>query len=96
MTGTDIAQADERGARQRLSTLVGILLLVDIAATRTGCAEWFSITILSAGMGIVNTSVIQVGGQPVSLGFISGDVNNLAKLMAMGIRHVPAEQRTAS
>jgi len=91
MIGALLGHADERRALRRLSTLVGVLLLADVAGTRIGCPDWLSIVILSAGMGAMNTSVTQVGGQPVGLGFLTGDLNNLAKLIALQFRS-PAPQ----
>jgi uncharacterized membrane protein YoaK (UPF0700 family) len=48
--------------------------------------------LLSTAMGILNTSVTHVGGQPVSLGFMTGDLNNLARHVAHGILRAPVPQ----
>ncbi len=53
---------------------------------------WLGIVILSSAMGILNTSISRVGGQAVSLGFMTGDLNNLAQHLAMGILRVPVDQ----
>ena len=43
-------------------------------------------------MGIMNTSITHVGGQAVSLGFVTGDLNYLGQHLAMGIKRVPVRQ----
>lgn len=88
---TLLAHADERRALHRLSGLVGAMLLLNVAAVYVHCPDWLSIMILSSAMGMVNTSVTNVGGQSVSLGFMTGDLNNLAKAVAKGLEQKPQE-----
>jgi uncharacterized membrane protein YoaK (UPF0700 family) len=52
--------------------------------------------ILSTAMGIMNTSINHVGGQAVNLGFVTGDLNNFAQRLAMGIRRDPVTQTQGS
>jgi uncharacterized membrane protein YoaK (UPF0700 family) len=47
-------------------------------------------------MGIMNTSITHVGGQAVNLGFVTGDLNNFAQRLAMGIRRDPVPQMQGS
>jgi uncharacterized membrane protein YoaK (UPF0700 family) len=47
-------------------------------------------------MGILNTFITHVGGQAVSLGFVTGDLNNLGQHLAMGIRQAPIRQMQGS
>jgi hypothetical protein len=42
--------------------------------------------ILSPARGMLNTTIARVGGQPVSLAFITGDLNNLAQHLALAVR----------
>jgi uncharacterized membrane protein YoaK (UPF0700 family) len=42
-------------------------------------------------MGILNTSLNHVGGQAVSLGFVTGDLNSLAQQLAGGYLHEPVK-----
>jgi len=79
---TLMAHADERRALHRLSALPAAMLLIR-------SPDWLSIVILSTAMGILNTSVTKVGNQPVSLGFMTGDLNSLAKDVAEGIESKP-------
>ena len=40
-------------------------------------------------MGIMNTTVTRVGEQQVSLGYVSGTLNNLAQHLALAVRGLP-------
>jgi uncharacterized membrane protein YoaK (UPF0700 family) len=51
---------------------------------------------ISTAMGILNTSITHVGVQSVSLVFVTGDLNNLGRHLAMGIRRVPVKQMQGS
>ena len=90
--GTLLVQANPHHELPRHSLLVAALLTVGIAATYFAWPGWLSIMILSTAMGILNTSITHVGGQAVSLGFVTGDLNNLAQRLAMGIKRAPVPQ----
>ena len=72
------------------------MLLLDVAAIVVHAPPWLSIVILSIAMGVVNTSVPQVGGQSVSLGYMTGDLNNLAKHVADAIERKPDQDANGS
>jgi uncharacterized membrane protein YoaK (UPF0700 family) len=76
----------------RHSFLVAAVLTVCIAAIYFGWPRWLSIMMLSTAMGIMNTSITHVGGQAVNLGFVTGDLSNVAQRLAMGIRRDPVPQ----
>jgi uncharacterized membrane protein YoaK (UPF0700 family) len=76
----------------RHSFLVAALLTVGVAAMYFGWPGRLTIMILSTAMGIMNTSITHVGGQAVNLGFVTGDLNNFAQRLAMGIRGDPVPQ----
>ena len=78
------------------SFFVAALLMVDIAAIYVGWPGWLCIIVLSTAMGIMNTSITHVGGQAVNLGFVTGDLNNFAQHLAMGIRRDPVPQMQGS
>jgi uncharacterized membrane protein YoaK (UPF0700 family) len=83
--GTLLMHADRRAGLTRLSVLVAALLIIEIVAASFAWPGWVSILMLSAAMGIMNISISHVGLQSVSLGFVTGDLNNLGKLLAAGI-----------
>jgi uncharacterized membrane protein YoaK (UPF0700 family) len=69
---------------------VAALLAVGVVAVAIGAAPaWFSIIVLSLAMGIMNTSVTKVGTQSVSLGYVSGTLNNLAQHLALAVKGAP-------
>jgi uncharacterized membrane protein YoaK (UPF0700 family) len=79
--------------RRRLSWLFGsvaALLAVAMAAADPGVLPgWSGIILLSLAMGIMNTTVTRVGEQSVSLGYVTGDLNNLAQHLALAVKRVP-------
>jgi uncharacterized membrane protein YoaK (UPF0700 family) len=96
LAGTLLMQADRRRALPRLSALVAAMLTVGVAAAYFGWPEALSIVILSFAMGAMNTAILQVGGQAVSVGFMTGDLNNLAQHVAMGIKSAPVAEAQGS
>ena len=48
-----------------------------------------TISLLSLAMGVMNTTVTHVGGQAVSLGFVTGDLNNLGRHLALAAKRAP-------
>jgi uncharacterized membrane protein YoaK (UPF0700 family) len=72
--------------------LVAALLAIGTVAAYWAWPGWLSILILSTAMGILNTSITHVGGQTVSLGFVTGDLNSLAQHVALGIKGAPLPQ----
>ena len=57
---------------------------------------WFGIMILSLAMGIMNTTVNRVGEQSVSLGYVTGSLNNLAQHLALAVKRVPVTHAQGS
>ena len=94
--GTLLVLANRNHGLPRHSFLVAALLTVDIAAIYFCWPGWLSIIVLSTAMGIMNTSITHVGGQAVNLGFVTGDLNNFAQRLAMGIRRDPVPQMHGS
>jgi uncharacterized membrane protein YoaK (UPF0700 family) len=90
--GTLLAQANPHHQLPRHSFVVAALLTVGMAAIYFAWPGWLSIMMLSAAMGIMNTSITHVGGQAVNLAFVTGDLNNFAQCLAMGIRRAPVPQ----
>ena len=87
--GTLLVQANPYHHLRRHSFLVAALLTVAIAAIYLAWPGWLCIMMLSTAMGIMNTSITHVGAQAVNLGFVTGDLNNFAQHLAMGIWRAP-------
>jgi len=96
LAGTLLTHGDRRRALPRLSALVAAMLTVGVAAAYFAWPEPLSIVILSFAMGMMNTAILQVGGQTVGIGYMTGDLNNLAQHVAMGIKSAPVAQAQAS
>jgi uncharacterized membrane protein YoaK (UPF0700 family) len=94
--GTLLVKADPHHELPRLSALVAAMLVVVTAVPFFAWPGWLSIMILSTAMGIMNTSITRVGGQSVSLGFVTGDLNGMAQHLAMGITQAPVAQAQGS
>jgi uncharacterized membrane protein YoaK (UPF0700 family) len=96
LAGTLLTQGDRRRGLPRLSALVAAMLTVGVGAAYFAWPASLSIVILSFSMGVMNTSVLQVGGQTVGVGYMTGDLNALAQHIAMGIKSTPVAQAQGS
>jgi uncharacterized membrane protein YoaK (UPF0700 family) len=94
--GTLLVRSDQPQRVHRLFVLVAAMLAVGATAASSAWPGWVSIMMLSSAMGILNMSITQVGGQTVSLGFVTGDLNNLAQHVALGIKRAPLPQARGS
>jgi len=92
LAGSLVVYGNRQPALRRLSWLVAALLAAAVVASYLNWPAGLGIVLLSSAMGVLNTSVTQVGGQPVSLGFLTGDLNNLAQHIAQGILRTPVAQ----
>ena len=80
------------GKRRRLYVMVSILLGVSIAVKMTGA--WSTgpiISLLSLSMGMMNTALSSVGGEPVSLTFVTGSLNKIGSHLALAFRGAPLQ-----
>ena len=84
------------GPRYAFLLICGLVATLLPAALAAACLDrltgWFSITTLSLAMGLMNTAVTRVGGQSVSLGYVTGDLNHLADHLAPAVKRVPVPQ----
>lgn len=70
--------------------LVAALLFVSMFVAYLGpLSLWLNIILLSFAMGVMNTTIDRVGRQSISLGYVSGDLNNLGRNLALAIRRAP-------
>jgi uncharacterized membrane protein YoaK (UPF0700 family) len=80
-------QGDSRRSVRRHCFLVAACLAISIVMGYCGpISVWCNIILLSLGMGVLNTMITHVGKQPVSLGFVSGDLNNIGRHLALAAR----------
>jgi uncharacterized membrane protein YoaK (UPF0700 family) len=88
--GTLLAYSSSGQSPRTRFGLVASIMAVIIAAT---IREWLpvdlGIVLLSFAMGIMNTTLSQVGGEAVALGYVSGTLNALARHLALAWRRLP-------
>lgn len=74
--------------RLLLVTVMGLLALA-IAVTALEPIDEVSIALASVAMGIMNTTITRLGGQPVSLGYVTGSLNNVGRSLALSWKRAP-------
>jgi uncharacterized membrane protein YoaK (UPF0700 family) len=95
--GTFLVHSSLRHQLRWLFGLVAALLAVGMAAVYLGPPPgWSSIIILSLAMGLMNATVTRVGEQPISLGYVTGSLNNLAQHLALAVKRIPVPHAQGS
>jgi len=88
--GTWLTQSGLRYSRRLLFGLVSILLAVVIGLTQLGALDAaVSIAILSLAMGMMNATLSKVGGEAVSLSFVTGDLSRVGSHLALAVQRAP-------
>jgi uncharacterized membrane protein YoaK (UPF0700 family) len=95
--GTFLVHSSLRHQLRWLFGMVAALLAVGMAAVYLGPSPgWLSIIILSLAMGLMNVTVTRVGEQPISLGYVTGSLNNLAQHLALAVKRIPVPHARGS
>nr|WP_255424376.1 YoaK family protein [Acidipila sp. EB88] len=89
-------KAKSQQQNSRVSMCVAALLLLEVAAAIGAASLSVCVMILSCAMGMMNTTVSQVGGQSVNLGFVTGDLKNLGEHVANIVYGAPVAQSQGS
>jgi uncharacterized membrane protein YoaK (UPF0700 family) len=90
--GTWLAHSGRRPARRLLFGVVSILLAAVIGVAQLGALQaTVGIAMLSLAMGMLNTTLSRVGGEPVSLTFVTGDLNRIGSHLASALKRVPLQ-----
>lgn len=84
-----------QGSRRALFIVAG-LLASGVAVVYVSAPTWLCIAILSLAMGIMNTTITRVGGQHLSIGFVTGDLNSLAQHLALAVKREPVPRAEGS
>lgn len=87
--GTLITHSGLRRPLRWLLALVAALLIIDMGAVYVAAADWLSIAILSLAMGMMNSALSRVGGQSISLGYVTGGLNNVGRHLALAAKGAP-------
>jgi uncharacterized membrane protein YoaK (UPF0700 family) len=87
--GTLIAHTGSGQApRSRFALVAALLVVVIVASLSTSLPLLLGIVLLSFAMGVMNTTLTQVGGEAVALGYVTGTLNNLARHLALACKRV--------
>jgi uncharacterized membrane protein YoaK (UPF0700 family) len=88
--GTWLTHCGRRPSRRLLFGVVSTLLAVVIGLTEFGgLGAATGVAILSLTMGMLNTTLSRVGGEPVSLTFVTGDLNRIGSHLALSATQAP-------
>lgn len=91
--GTLLLQSGlRRATRWLFASVAGLLALAWGTASLGMGASWVAIVLLSVAMGVMNVTLTKVGAQAVSLGYVTGGLNNLAQHLALAARRAPVPQ----
>jgi uncharacterized membrane protein YoaK (UPF0700 family) len=85
--GTLLSQSHSgQSPRFRIGLVATILAGVIAASIRESLPAGAGIAMLSFAMGVMNTTLSQVGGEAVTLGCVSGTLNALARRLALACK----------
>ena len=89
--GTWLTHSRLRHSRQVLFGAIAVLLAVIIGGTQLGLALGAKVCIatLSLAMGLMNTTLSQIGAEPVNLTFITGTLNKMGRHLALAATQAP-------
>ena len=88
--GTWLTHSGQRHSRRLLFGVVSTLLAVVIGLTQFAALDTVvGIATLSLAMGMMNTTLSRVGGEPVSLTFVTGDLNRVGSHLTLAINRAP-------
>jgi uncharacterized membrane protein YoaK (UPF0700 family) len=88
--GTLLTHSSLRCSRRALLGAVAALLAVIMGVTSSvSLNAEVGIALISLAMGMMNTTLSQVGGEAVSLTFVTGDLARIARHLAMAIIRAP-------
>jgi uncharacterized membrane protein YoaK (UPF0700 family) len=89
-TGTLLPQSGTPQARRLRFEVVAALLAVNIGLTPLGWSGGaVGMATLSVAMGLMNTALSHVGGQPVSLTFVTGTLGRIGTHLALAVTRAP-------
>jgi uncharacterized membrane protein YoaK (UPF0700 family) len=93
IVGTWIISSDQYQSRKKkLFGIIVFLLALTTIITQLGEVNRFvPIAVLSFAMGIMNTTINQIGAQLVNLTFVTGTLSRMAKHVALGIKRIPLQ-----
>jgi uncharacterized membrane protein YoaK (UPF0700 family) len=92
IAGTWLTKSSLRQSRLILFAAIAALLAVIIGGTQLGnqaLSANLCISMLCMAMGLMNTTQSQIGGEPMSLTFVTGTLNRIGSHLALALRRAP-------
>lgn len=80
-----------RRAGRLVALLATGLLMVQAAVDAFSPTAWLSVGLLSVSMGALNSTITQIGGQAVNIGYVSGGLHKLAEHLALAWLRLPVD-----
>jgi uncharacterized membrane protein YoaK (UPF0700 family) len=88
--GTWLIHSGLRHLRQLLFGVVAAMLAVSIGVMQPSSLDAkVCIATLSLAMGLMNTTLSQIGAEPVNLTFVTGTLNKIGRHLALALRRAP-------
>ena len=85
-------------SRRRAASLVAIiatgLLIAQATLDAFSPTAWLSVALLCVSMGALNSTITQIGGQAVNIGYVSGGLHKLAEHLALAWLRLPVDSST--
>ncbi len=97
LAGALLTHSGLRRSRSALLGTVAALLAVIMGVTNlVSLNAEVAIAVISLAMGMMNNTLSQVGGEAVSLTFVTGDLARIARHLAMAILRTPVQDARGS
>lgn len=81
--------------RRRAGRLVALiamgLLIAQATLDMVSPTAWLSVALLCVSMGALNSTITQIGGQAVNIGYVSGGLHKLAEHLALARLRLPVD-----
>lgn len=81
--GVTLLHSPRRRAGSLVALIAAGLLIANVALDAVSPITWISVALLSVSMGALNSTITQIGGQPVNIGYVSGGLHKLAEHLAL-------------
>ncbi|MBA4107392.1 MAG: hypothetical protein C0485_16770 [Pirellula sp.] len=89
--GVTVLHSPRRLPGRRVTFIALGLLVAQASLDALSASVWLSVALLSAAMGALNSTITQIGGQPVNIGYVSGGLHKLAEHLALAWLRRPVE-----
>jgi len=89
--GVTLLHSPRRWAGRLVALVATGLLIAQAAVDAISPMAWLSVALLSVSMGALNSTITQIGGQAVNIGYVSGGLHKLAEHLALAWLRLPVD-----